>query len=107
MGIRRFWAASDGNGGYDIGEGDFTVASVRHLKFQDGAKVSRAYEMAMGEAFNPRATAMLFRAAPDLLAALDQAESFIAGFEDDELQEGIDGMLAAIRAAIAKAKGEA
>lgn len=43
-------------------------------------------------------------AAPDLLAALDRAEAFIAGFEDDETQEGVAEMLAAIRAAIAKAK---
>jgi len=43
-------------------------------------------------------------AAPDLLAALDRAEAFIAGFEDDETQEGVTEMLAAIRAAIAKAK---
>jgi hypothetical protein len=44
-------------------------------------------------------------AAPDLLAALDRAEAFIAGFEDDETQEGIAEMLAAIRTALAKAKG--
>lgn len=48
----------------------------------------------------------LIAAAPDLLAALDRAEAFIAGFEDDDTQEGIPEMLAAIRAAIAKAKGE-
>tara|TARA_R110000868_G_scaffold87712_5_gene245034 strand:- start:560 stop:760 length:201 start_codon:yes stop_codon:yes gene_type:complete len=45
-------------------------------------------------------------AAPDLLAALDRAEAFIAGFEDDDTQEGVTEMLAAIRAALAKAKGE-
>ncbi len=45
--------------------------------------------------------------APDLLAALINAESFISGFEGDELQEGIDEMLTAIRAAIAKAQGGA
>jgi hypothetical protein len=44
-------------------------------------------------------------AAPDLLAALKRAEAFIAGFEDDETQEGIAEMLAAIRAALAGAKG--
>jgi hypothetical protein len=44
-------------------------------------------------------------AAPDLLAALERAEAFIAGFEDDETQEGVAEMLAAIRAALAKAKG--
>ena len=45
-------------------------------------------------------------AAPDFLAALDRAEAFIAGFEDDDTQEGVTEMLAAIRAALAKAKGE-
>lgn len=47
----------------------------------------------------------LLAASPDLLAALDKAEDFISGFEGDELQEGIDELLAEIRAAIAKAKG--
>lgn len=51
------------------------------------------------------ANARLIAAAPELLAALDKAESFIAGFEGDELQEGIDEMLSEIRAAIAKAEG--
>lgn len=37
--------------------------------------------------------------APALQQALDQAERFIAGFEGDELQEGVDHLLAAIRAA--------
>ena len=47
----------------------------------------------------------LHLAAPDLLAALERAEAFIAGFEDDDTQEGITEMLAAIRAALASAKG--
>jgi hypothetical protein len=42
----------------------------------------------------------------DLLAALERAEGFISGFEDDDTQEGVTEMLAAIRAALAKAKGE-
>jgi hypothetical protein len=45
-------------------------------------------------------------AAPDLLAALERAEGFISGFEDDNTQEGVTEMLAAIRAALADAKGE-
>lgn len=49
--------------------------------------------------------AALVAAAPDLLAALDCAEGFIAGFEGDETQEGIDWLLATIRAAITKATG--
>jgi len=44
-------------------------------------------------------------AAPEMLAALERAEAFIAGFEDDGMQEGVTDMLAAIRAAIARAKG--
>jgi len=32
-------------------------------------------------------------------AALNTAESFMAGFEGDDMQEGIDGMLAQVRAA--------
>ena len=42
-----------------------------------------------------------------VLEALDRAEAFIAGFEDDDTQEGVTDMLAAIRVALAKAKGEA
>lgn len=42
-----------------------------------------------------------------VLEALDRAEAFIDGFEDDDTQEGVGEMLAAIRVALAKAKGEA
>jgi hypothetical protein len=42
----------------------------------------------------------------DLLEALERAEAFIDGFEDDDTQEGVTEMLAAIRAALANAKGE-
>ena len=38
--------------------------------------------------------------AAQLASALDRAESFIAGFEDDETQEGIPEMLEDIRAAL-------
>lgn len=37
--------------------------------------------------------------APDLIATLDKAESFIVGFEGDHLQEGIDDLLREIRTA--------
>jgi hypothetical protein len=43
------------------------------------------------------------QAAPKLLAALHDAETFISGFEDDECQEGINERLAGIRAALAGA----
>ena len=49
----------------------------------------------------------LIAAAPELLEALNLAEGFIAGFEDDELQEGMPEMLAQIRTALAKATGDA
>ena len=52
------------------------------------------------------ANAALIAAAPDLLAALERAEGFISGFEDDDTQEGVTEMLAAIRAALVNAKGE-
>ena len=42
-------------------------------------------------------------AAPALVAALQEAESFMRGFEDDPLQEGINEQLARIRSAIALA----
>ena len=41
-----------------------------------------------------------------VLDALERAEAFIAGFEDDDTQEGVTEMLAAIRAVLARAKGE-
>lgn len=41
-----------------------------------------------------------------LLAALCTAEAFMAGFEGDDLQDGVDDKLAEIRAAIAKAMGD-
>ena len=37
---------------------------------------------------------------PLLLQALDRAERFVAGFEGDELQEGVDQLLADIRTAL-------
>lgn len=44
-------------------------------------------------------------AAPQMHAALVAAESFLSGFEGDEVQEGIDALLASIRASISKAGG--
>lgn len=42
-------------------------------------------------------------AIPDLIDALKSAESFMSGFQDDELQEGINERLAKVRAALASA----
>lgn len=61
------------------------------------------YEAAAQE--EHRRNKRLRNAALDLLAALDKAENFISGFEGDELQDGIDDLLATIRAAITRAKG--
>ena len=44
-------------------------------------------------------------AAPALLAAAERAESFIAGFDDDNKADDVAGMLRDLRAAIAKATG--
>lgn len=57
-------------------------------------------EGAMAEIVGPNhaATAALVAAAPELLSALDDAEAFIAGFEDDEMQEGVNEVLWTIRA---------
>ena len=43
----------------------------------------------------------------DLVSNLKDAERFMRGFEGDEMQEGIDSMLADIRAGIAKVEGRA
>lgn len=51
------------------------------------------------------ANARLMTAGPEILAALYNAASFISGFEEDEMQEGIGILLSGIRAAIAKAEG--
>ena len=46
----------------------------------------------------PAAGAALTAATPQLRDVLTRAESFIAGFEGDELQEGVDTLLADLRA---------
>ena len=51
-----------------------------------------------------QANARLIAAAPCQNLALEKAEHFIAGFEGDELQEGVDELLSEIRAALARAR---
>jgi hypothetical protein len=51
---------------------------------------------------NRAALATALCALPDIITALRMAEAFVAGFEGDETQEGIDVLLEAIRIAIAK-----
>lgn len=53
------------------------------------------------------ANARLIAAAPELLEALEIAQAFMAGFEDDESQAGIQDNLRQIRAAISKATSPA
>jgi hypothetical protein len=50
--------------------------------------------------------ARMVAASLQMLKALKIAESFMAGFEDDEMQEGINDKLSMMRAAIAAATGE-
>lgn len=92
-GVHRFCArAVITNGeGYYIGE----VTWTQGYSFLDEAK-TKAGRIA---------TAHRFAASDDVLAQLCKAESFIAGFEGDEMQEGIDDLLSGIRAAINKANG--
>ncbi len=52
------------------------------------------------------ANTRLVCASPDLLTSLELAEGFISGFEDDETQTNVPWMLATIRAAIGKARGD-
>lgn len=47
------------------------------------------------------------RVVEEQTAALRLAETFIAGFEDDGMQEGVADLLGEVRAAIAKAEGGA
>ena len=92
--------------------GDWTVA---FYAIQDGAGGTSCCAVKAGSRTLARtacqvvidedeANIRLMAAAPKLLEALDDAESFIVGFEDDETQEPLVGkLLARIRAAIAKA----
>jgi len=54
----------------------------------------------------PYVNGRILAAALDLREALELAEGFISGFEDDEAQDGMDFLLSTIRAAISKATGQ-
>src|SRR5690606_804850 len=79
---------------------------VQAPSFDDGrlAPVAQPYGV-NSDGTDLFANARLIAAAPELLAALTEAEVFMAGFEGDELQDGIDAKLQQARAAIAKALG--
>lgn len=51
------------------------------------------------------ANARLIAAAPLLLGALEEARDFIRGFEDDEMQEGMEALMNLINKAINQAIG--
>lgn len=52
-----------------------------------------------------RANAHLFAGSPELLTWAQEAERFIAGFEDDELQGDVGLLLKGLQTAIAKCEG--
>jgi hypothetical protein len=78
---RKLWAAGDGNGGYDIGEGNFTIAHVRNLRIQDGYRVAKEYQAAIGCEFDTRATAMLFKEAPAMIEALREVWNLLPAID--------------------------
>lgn len=50
--------------------------------------------------------AQAMSATPELIRALSRAEQFIAGFEEDRLQSGVDELLVQVRAALALSRGD-
>jgi AcrR family transcriptional regulator len=90
----------------------FSAATVRdiaaHASLSTGAIFASfsgkeaLFTAAMGK---PAPTPAMIDASSDMVDALRQAETFMASFEDDALQDGINERLAAVRAAIAKAEG--
>jgi hypothetical protein len=105
MTYKSLWAASDGSGGYDIGEGSYTLAHVRDIKREDGRKVFEHHKSETGHEHDARELAMLMRAAPDLLKALERMVDLFA-LEHERPCEGFAAQdyNAAIEA-IRKAKG--
>ena len=71
----------------------------------EGTDIRNAFGVIVGAGLD-EVHSTVFAAAPAMLAALEIAERFISGFEGDDMQEGIDANLAAVRAAIAAARGE-
>ncbi|MDC7675398.1 hypothetical protein [Asticcacaulis machinosus] len=64
------------------------------------------YREVLAENLSEKAARMLCHV-PNLIEALQTAETFISGFEDDELQDGINDRLSIIRAAIDEVTGGA
>lgn len=84
---------------------DYVVTSQEtgHVVVCDG--ISSDFEKDGPEWKRCMADARLIAAAPELLEALEIAESFMSGFEGDGTHVGIEGHLQKIRAAIARATG--
>lgn len=91
----KLWISTDGNGGYDIGQGDVTIASV--LATSDIPRPMIPFD----QEHDPRALALLFKAAPDLLAVAVSV-STMRGQDGEPSPLARDAL-----AAIAKAKGGA
>jgi hypothetical protein len=75
----------------------------------NGEEWKDGYSEAIGEAASKARTTLAKISAPrepagDVLEQLRKAEEFIRGFEGDELQEGIDELLAGIRSALSSAQ---
>jgi hypothetical protein len=54
-----------------------------------------------------RTNARKMAEAPELVRLVEQAAAFIAGFEDDNAQQGVPALLQAMRASLARIAGEA
>jgi type II restriction/modification system DNA methylase subunit YeeA len=74
-------------------------AGVRPIASFDVKRVAERYARDCANANHP---ALEYRVTEiiDVLEVLDEAEAFVRGFEGDEIQEGIDELLAKLRAAI-------
>lgn len=101
---------SDPNGkivGNLIGDVDDTIAALKVFRDRASAVLPERHQAGaivnLPETFHHAAGVAHFNgqvmAAAKVIATLDKAESFIVGFEGDELQEGIDDLLREIRTA--------
>jgi hypothetical protein len=89
----KLWISSDSNGGYDIGTGDITIARVF-------AKRDIPRNACPAE-YDPRCLALLFKMAPELLAA---AESLTSSMETPRSRKAMQAY-SELQAVINKARG--